>query len=471
MYMMSVGRMTTARREFDAIIVGAGQAGPPLAARLTAAGMTVALIERKFVGGTCINTGCMPTKALIASARTMHIARRGPQFGVHAEKLTFDMRVAAARAHEIARNAREANEAWLRSMDRLTFVAGHARLAGPSKVAVGDELLHAPRIFLNVGGRASIPQIPGLAEVPYLDNTGMIALDRVPDHLIVVGGSYVGLEFAQMHRRFGARVTIVERNDRLVSREDRDISQAIGAALEGEGIELRTSADCIALRRHGDRIAVSLDCSSGPPVVAGSDVLFAVGRRPNTGDLGLDAAGVEMDEKGFIRVDDGLRTTAEGIWALGECNGRGAFTHSAYNDFEIVAANLLDGEQRGLAMRVPAYALYTDPPLGRAGMTEEEARAAGHDLLLSVRPMSRVNRAVENGETIGLMKLIADAKTRRILGAAIFGIGGDEAIHGIVDLMSAGQPVEALRWAVPIHPTVSELLPTLALELQPGRVL
>jgi pyruvate/2-oxoglutarate dehydrogenase complex dihydrolipoamide dehydrogenase (E3) component len=467
--MAGIARMTTAPRSFDAIIVGAGQAGPPLAARLTAAGMTVALVERKLVGGTCVNTGCMPTKTLIASARAMHMARRGPQFGVHVEKLTFDMKAAAARAREITRNAREANEAWLMSMDRLTFLRGHARLVGPSSVRVGDEVLEAARIFLNVGGRATIPPIPGIADVPYLDNTDMVMLERVPEHLVVVGGSYVGLEFAQMHRRFGARVTVVERNDRLVSREDRDISQAIRAALEAEGVEVRTSADCIALRRDGDSIEVSVDCASGPPVVAGSHVLFAVGRRPNTGDLGLEAAGVETDEKGFIRVDDRLRTTAEGIWALGECNGRGAFTHSAYNDFEIVAANLLDGAQRSLAMRVPAYALYTDPPLGRAGMTEEEARAAGHDLLLSVRPMTRVNRAVENGETTGLMKLVADARTRRILGAAIFGIGGDEAIHGVLDLMSAGQPVEALRWAVPIHPTVSELLPTLAQELRPGR--
>ena len=460
--------MTRAAREFDAIIVGAGQAGPPLAARLTAAGMSVALIERKLVGGTCVNTGCMPTKTLIASARVMHLARRGQDYGVLADKLRFDMKIAAARARAVSSNAREANEAWLRSMDRLTFLRGHARLAGGSAVAVGDEVLRAPRIFLNVGGRASVLDIPGITEIPYLDNVDMVALERVPEHLIVVGGSYVGLEFAQMHRRFGARVTVVERNDRLVSREDPDISQAIRAALEAEGVEVRTSADCIALGRDGDAIEVSVECPSGPPLVAGSHVLFAVGRRPNTGDLGLEAAGVETDEKGFIRVDDGLRTTAEGIWALGECNGRGAFTHSAYNDFEIVAANLLDGEQRSLAMRVPAYALYTDPPLGRAGMTEQEARAAGHDLLVSVRPMTRVNRAVENGETTGLMKLVADAKTRRILGAAIFGIGGDEAIHGILDLMSAGQPVETLRWAVPIHPTVSELLPTLVQELRPG---
>ena len=456
---------------FDAIIIGAGQAGPPLAGRLTAAGMTVALVERKLVGGTCVNTGCMPTKTLIASARAMHLARRGQEFGVVRAEIAFDMKVAVARAHEVTRYARASNEAWLSSMDRLTFLRGHARLTGPSTVAVGSDVLSAPKIFLNVGGRASIPDAPGIGEVPYLDNTDMVALERVPEHLIVVGGSYVGLEFAQMHRRFGARVTVVERSDRLVPREDPEVSEAIRAMLEGEGIDVRTSADCIGLSGHGSRVAVSLDCLSGSPVVAGSDVLLAVGRRANTDDLGLEAAGVETDARGFILVDDQLRTTAVGIWALGECNGRGAFTHTAYNDFEIVAANFLDGEQRTLGMRVPGYALYTDPPLGRAGMTEAEARAAGHDLLISVRPMAEVSRAVENGETIGLMKLIADAKTHRILGAAIFGIGGDEAIHGVRDLMSAGQPIETLSWAVPIHPTVSELLPTLARQLRPPAAL
>jgi pyruvate/2-oxoglutarate dehydrogenase complex dihydrolipoamide dehydrogenase (E3) component len=469
--MVSRAGMTEGVRGFDAIIVGAGQAGPPLAGRLTAAGMTVALVERKLVGGTCVNTGCMPTKTLIASARAMHLARRGPEFGVLTENIGFDMRIAAARAHEVTRNARASNEAWLGSLDRLTFLKGHARLTGRSSVMVGNQVLNAPKIFLNVGGRASVPDIPGIAEVAYLDNTDMVALESVPEHLVIVGGSYVGLEFAQMHGRFGAQVTIVERSDRLVSREDREISQAIRLLLEGEGVEVRTSADCIGFRRDGTRIAVSLDCLSGPPVVAGSHVLLAVGRRPNTDDLGLKAAGIDTDAKGFIQVDDQLRTTAEGIWALGECNGRGAFTHTAYNDFEIVAANLLDGKQRTLAMRVPAYALYTDPPLGRAGMTEEEARTAGHDLLVAVRPMAQVGRAVENAETIGLMKLIADAKTRRILGAAIFGIGGDEAIHGVVDLMSAGQSLEALSWAVPIHPTISELLPTLARQLRPDPAL
>jgi pyruvate/2-oxoglutarate dehydrogenase complex dihydrolipoamide dehydrogenase (E3) component len=377
------------------------------------------------------------------------------------------MRVAAARARKVTQDARAGNEAWLASMKGLTFLRGHARLAGPATVAVGNRGLTAPRIFLNVGGRASIPDMPGIADVPYLDNTDMVAFETVPAHLVIVGGSYVGLEFAQMYRRFGADVTVIERNARLVPREDADVSEAIREALEAEGIAVRTQAECIALRRAPEGIAVSVDCNSGPPVIAGSHVLLAVGRRPNTDDLGLEAAGVDVDSKGFVQVDDRLRTTADGIWALGECNGRGAFTHTAFNDFEIVAANLLDGEDRTLAMRVPAYALYTDPPLGRVGLTEEQARAAGHDVLVATRPMNRVGRAVENGETTGLMKLVADAGTRRILGAAIFGIGGDEAIHGVIDLMSAGQTIDALRWAVPIHPTVSELIPTLVQDLRP----
>ena len=463
--------MSSGVHAFDAIIIGAGQAGPPLAGRLNAAGMRVALVERKLVGGTCVNTGCMPTKTLIASARAAHIARRGRDFGVITGDVRFDMKIAARRAHRVSLNARMENEAWLASMGRLSFLRGHARLTGPTTVAVNGELLEAPRIFLNVGGRASVPNLPGLNSVPYLDNVGMVALDEVPEHLIVIGGSYVGLEFAQMHRRFGARVTVVEQGARLVSREDAEISAAIRDMLEAEGIAIRTSANCIALGRQEGGITVSVDCPTGDAVVAGSHVLLAVGRRPNTDDLGLVAAGVETDARGFIRVDDQLRTGVEGIWALGECNGRGAFTHTAFNDYEIVAANLLDGEERSLDSRVPAYALYTDPPLGRAGLSEAEARANGHVILVATRPMTRVGRAVEMGETTGLMKLIVEAPTRRILGAAILGVGADEAIHGIVDLMSTAQSVDALRWAVPIHPTVSELLPTLALETGSGEAL
>jgi len=454
-------------RRFDAIIVGAGQAGPPLAGRLTEAGMTVALIERKLVGGTCVNTGCMPTKALVASAYAAHLARRAAEFGVRTGEVGIDMRAIAARARTIVMNARARNEAWLEGMAGLTLLRGHARFTGPGTIMVDGEELTAPRIFLNVGGRASVPDMPGVSDVPHLDNTDMVALEAVPKHLVIVGGSYVGLEFAQMYRRFGAAVTVVERGERLIGHEDADVSEAVRAILEDEGVAVRTGAECIAFSQHADGVAVSVDCQAGDPQVVGSHVLLAVGRRPNTDDLGLELAGVMTDAKGHVIVDDLLQTNVPGVWALGDCNGRGAFTHTAYNDFEIVAANLLDGDERSLSQRLVGYALYIDPPLGRIGMTQTEAEKTGRKILVSKRPMTRVGRAIEKGETKGFMKIVADAETQRILGAAILGTGGDEAIHGILDVMNADQPVSALRWAVPIHPTVSELIPTLLLGLEP----
>ena len=454
-------------RRFDAIIVGAGQAGPPLAGRLTAAGMTVALVERKLVGGTCVNTGCMPTKTLVASAYAAHLARRGPEFGIATGDVVVDMPAVAARARKVVTDARTRNERWLESMAGLTFLRGHARFTGPATLAVDGEELTAPRIFLNVGGRASVPDMPGTDDVPHLDNTDMVALETVPEHLVIVGGSYVGLEFAQMYRRFGAAVTVVERGERLIAHEDADVSDAVRAILEDEGITVRTGANCIAFAPHASGVAVSVDCRAGDPAVIGSHVLLAVGRRPNTDDLGLDLAGIATDAKGYVIVDNLLQTNVPGIWALGDCNGRGAFTHTAYNDFEIVAANLLDGDDRTLSQRLVGYALYIDPPLGRVGMTQAQAEKTGRPILVSKRPMTRVGRAVEKGETKGFMKIVADAETQRILGAAILGTGGDEAIHGILDMMNADQPASVLRWAVPIHPTVSELIPTLLLGLEP----
>ena len=454
-------------RRFDAIIVGAGQAGPPLAGRLTAAGMTVALIERKLVGGTCVNTGCMPTKTLVASAYAAHLARRAGEFGVRTGEVAIDMQAVAARARKVVMDARTGNETWLGGMAGLTLLRGHARFTGPGTIAVDGEELTAPRIFLNVGGRASVPDMPGVGDVPHLDNTDMVALGAVPEHLVVVGGSYIGLEFAQMYRRFGAAVTVVERSERLIAHEDADVSDAVRAILEDEGVTVRTGANCIAFAAHDAGVAVSVDCSAGEPVVVGSHVLLAVGRRPNTDDLGLDLAGIETDAKGHVIVDDFLQTNVPGIWALGDCNGRGAFTHTAYNDFEIVAANLLDGDDRTLSQRLVGYALYIDPPLGRVGMTQAEAEKSGRPILVSTRPMTRVGRAIEKGETKGFMKIVADAETQRILGAAILGTGGDEAIHGILDMMNADQPIDVLRWAVPIHPTVSELIPTVLEGLAP----
>jgi pyruvate/2-oxoglutarate dehydrogenase complex dihydrolipoamide dehydrogenase (E3) component len=454
---------------FDAIIIGAGQAGPPLAGRLTAAGMTVALIERKLFGGTCVNTGCMPTKTLIASAYAAHLARRGADYGVViGAPVRIDMRRVKARADTVSGNARTGVEKYLRSMNRCTVVEGHARFDGPNRMRVGDRVLTAPRVFINVGGRAVIPPMPGIDKVTCLTNTSMLALDRIPEHLVVIGGSYVGLEFAQMYRRFGAEVTVVERMPRVVAREDEDVSNAIKDILVGEGITVRTAAECISVAPHQRGVAVGVSCTEGEPQIVGSDLLMAVGRRPNTDDLGLESAGIAADARGYITVDDTLATSVPGIWALGDCNGRGAFTHTAYNDFEIVAANLLDDEQRRVSDRVPAYALYIDPPLGRVGVTEREARATGKPLLLGRRPMSRVGRAVEKDETQGFMKVIVDADTRRIVGAAILGTGGDEAIHGVLDIVNAGVPYDRLERAVPIHPTVSELIPTMLSEMQPA---
>ena len=455
-------------QSFDAIVIGAGQAGPFLAARLVQAGMKVALIERKLFGGTCVNTGCMPTKTMVASAYAAHLARRAGDYGVlTSSSINIDMKRVQARAAAVTLNARTGLEGWMRSMDGCTVINGQARFESANTVRVGEQLLTAPRIFINVGGRANVPNMPGVRDVPFLTNTTMLQVDFVPKHLVVVGGSYIGLEFAQMFRRFGAQVTVVEKSDRLIGREDEDVSLAIAEILKSEGIALRTHAECISLAKHAEGVEVHVSCTQGEPSVIGSHVLLAVGREPNTQDLDLDRAGIAMDAHGYIKVDDHLQTNVPGVFALGDCNGKGAFTHTSYNDFEIVAANLLDGEDRRVSQRVPAYALYIDPPLGRVGMTETQARASGRKLLVGTRLMSKVGRAIEKGETQGFMKIIADAQSKRILGASILGVGGDEAIHGIIDIMNADVPYMKLQQAVPIHPTVSELIPTLLGEMQP----
>jgi pyruvate/2-oxoglutarate dehydrogenase complex dihydrolipoamide dehydrogenase (E3) component len=449
-------------RTFDAIIIGAGQAGPSLAGSLTGAGLAVAFAERHLFGGTCVNTGCMPTKTLVASAYAAHLARRAAEFGVVIEgEVRIDIKTAMARAHTVSENSRKGVEKYLREMKGCTVFDGHARFESQKTVRVGEQLLQADRVFINVGGRAFVPDLKGVDTVPYLTNSTLLALNELPEHLVVVGGSYVGLEFAQIYRRFGSRVTVIEKGPRVVSREDEDVSQAMHDILEDEGINIRTSAECITLSRHEHGVAVGVDCLEGEPLAIGSHVLLAVGRRPNTDDLGLDLAGVQTDARGYISVNDRLETNVPGIWAIGECNGHGAFTHTAYNDYEIVRDNLLQGQTRGLSQRISAYALFTDPPLGRVGLSEHEARASGRPLLMATRPMSRVGRAIEKAETKGFMKAIVDAETRKILGASILGTGGDEAIHGVIDLMQADVPYDLLIRAVPIHPTVSELIPTL----------
>ncbi|MBN6151766.1 FAD-containing oxidoreductase [Xanthomonas sp. AmX2] len=454
---------------FDAIVVGAGQAGPSLVGRLAAAGMRVALVERHLLGGTCVNTGCMPTKTLVASARVAHLARRAADYGVQLQgEVGIDIARVMARAHAVTDSARGNLQAWLDGMAGATVLQGHARFEAPDVLRVGERRIAAPRIFLNVGGRAHVPALPGVDRIDYLTNVSILQLREVPRHLAVIGGSYIGLEFAQIFRRLGAQVTVVEQQSRLIAREDEDVSACIRQVLEGEGVAVRTDARCIAFAPHAQGAAVQVDCTQGAPEVVASHVLLAMGRRPNTDDLGLAQAGIATDARGYIVVDEQLATNVPGVWALGDCNGRGAFTHTAYNDYEIVAANLLDGGRRMLSQRVPGYALYTDPPLGRVGMTEAQARASGRPLLVAKRPMTQVGRARENGETAGFMKLVADAQTRRILGAAILGINGDEAIHGVLDLINADQPLETLQWAVPIHPTVSELWPSVVGALEPG---
>ncbi len=459
-------------QRYDAIVIGAGQAGPSLAGRLTAAGMTVAFVERHLFGGTCVNTGCTPTKTLIASAATAHQARRAADFGITVGELSIDMRAVQRRKEGVVAASRTGVEQWLRGMERCTVFQGHARFESATDVRVGDTLLSAARIFLNVGGRAVVPALPGLDRVSYLTNTSLLQLDVLPRHLVVVGGSYVGLEFAQMYRRFGSEVTVVEKSSRLISREDEDVSAAIEEILEGEGVTVRTEAECIRFEPRAEGIGVGVNCRAGEPEVVGSHVLLAMGRRPNTDDLGLERAGVAVDRYGFITVDEQLRTSVPGIWALGDCNGRGAFTHTAYNDFEIVAANLLQpdpgvgGAPRRVSDRISCYALYVDPPLGRVGMTEKEALAAGRTIRIAQRPMSRVSRAVEKGDSRGFMKVIVDAQSHAILGAAILGVGGDEAVHGILDTMAAKVSYQSLQRTMHIHPTVSELIPTILGELR-----
>jgi pyruvate/2-oxoglutarate dehydrogenase complex dihydrolipoamide dehydrogenase (E3) component len=459
--------MEESMASYDAIVIGTGQAGPSLAGRLAAAGMKVAVVERGLLGGTCVNTGCTPTKTMVASAEVAHMARRAAEFGVSiAGPVDIDMKRVKARKDAVVEADHKGLMAGL-SVENCTLYRDQARFVAPHEIRVGDAVLTSERIFINVGGRASIPPISGLDEVGYLTNSSMMNLDFVPPHLLIVGGSYVGLEFAQMFRRFGSEVTVIEMGPRLIQREDEDVSAAILDILEREGIDVRLNAKCLGVAKTGAGIAVTLDCGEGAPSAEGTHLLIATGRRPNTDDLGLEEAGIAHDERGFITVDDQLCTNQPGVWALGDCNGQGAFTHTAYNDFEIVAANLLDNDPRRVSDRVPTYALFVDPPLGRAGMTETEARKTGKRLLAGKRAMTRVARAIEKGETQGFMKVTIDADTKQILGAAVLGPGGDEIVHCILDLIYAKAPYTVMQRAMHIHPTVSELIPTMLGDLKP----
>ncbi len=454
--------------KFDAIIIGTGQSGPSLAERFAQRGQKVAIVERKNFGGTCVNTGCIPTKTLVASAYVAHMARRAAEYGVDAGgPVKVDMKRVKARKDAIVAKSRDGVTRWMDGLENGKVYRGHARFTGPKTVSVNGEILTADKIVINTGGRALVPAMPGIESVPYLTNSTIMDMDILPEHLLVVGGSYIGLEFAQAYRRFGSRVTVVEMADRLIAREDDDVSDTVCELVEAEGIDVRLNAKCLSVEPDGKSVSMSLDCSAGAPRVRGSHVLLAVGRKPNTGDLGLDKAGIATDAKGYITVDDQCRTNVEGIWAIGDVNGRGAFTHTSYNDYEIVAANLFDNDPRRISDRIPCYGLFIDPPLGRIGMTDREVKAKGIKALAAKRLMSSVGRARERGETLGFMKVVVDAETRRILGAAILGLNGDEVVHAFLDVMSAGLPYTVISRTMHIHPTVAEYLPTLLEDLKP----
>ena len=452
----------------DAIVIGTGQAAPALCARLDKEGLKTAVVERKRLGGTCVNNGCVPTKTLVASARAARFARRAAEYGVALEgAVRVDMKAVKARKDAVVRESTEGLGKWIGGMKNVELIRGHARFAGEHEVEIGGRHLRAGKIFLNVGARAFSPPIPGLDGVAALDNVSMMELDALPEHLVIIGGSYIGLEFAQMYRRFGAGVTVVEKAPRLIAREDEDVSEEIRAILEREGVQVRTAAECMEVKKTNGRIVVGLACKGGAPIAEGTHLLMAVGRRPNTDDLGLEKANIQVDERGFVKVDDECRTNADGVWALGDCNGRGAFTHTSYNDYEIVAANLFDNDRRRISDRIQSYALFVDPPLGRAGMTEAEAKKNGRRVLVGMMRMSRVGRAREAGETQGFMKIAVDADSQLLLGAAILGLNGDEIVHSLLDVMYARKPYTTIQRAVHIHPTVSELIPTLLGNLKP----
>ena len=452
---------------YDAIVIGAGQAGPALAEKLGAAGRRTAIIERHLLGGTCVNVGCIPTKALVGSARVANFARRAAEFGVDVGNVAVDMARVKARKDDVAGASNAGVTAWIDGMENVELIRGHARFTGPASIDVDGARLSADRLFINVGARARVPDMPGLSSIDYLTNSSMMDVDYLPEHLLIVGGSYIGLEFAQMYRRFGAEVTVIEMQDRLVAREDEDVSAAILEILEAEGITVRLKAECLSFEKGPQGVRMGIECEDDATPIDGSHVLLAIGRVPNTHDLGLDAAGIEMDDRGFITVDESLQTSNDNVWALGEVNARGAFTHTSYNDFEIVAANLLDGDRRRVSDRIPCYGLYIDPPLGRVGMSEREVRDAGIKALIGTRPMSRVGRAREFGETQGFMKILVEAESRQILGASILGLSGDEVVHSLLDLMYAREPYTVISRGTHIHPTVSELLPTVLQELEP----
>lgn len=447
-----MGAYVGSMERFDAIVIGAGQAGPGIAADLAGRRPRVALIELDQVGGTCLNHGCRPTKALRASALAAHRARRAGDFGVSTGEVTVDFGAVMQRMHTMIDNWVSGLRDWLAGLDNLELISGRAELRssadGNHQVTVGDRRLEAPEIYLDLGARAAAPPIPGLDQVAYLTEVELLRLTELPESLIIIGGSYIGCEFGQMFARFGSAVTII---GSIAPREDTDVSEAVATMLRDEGVRI------IEARASGVEAAaggVTVTCDDGT-MITGSRLLVAAGRKPNTDLIGVDH-GLELDDHGYLRIDSRFATSVPGIWALGDVNGHGAFTHTAYQDSQI----LLDPE-RTVEGRITAYAMFTDPPLGRVGMTETEARASGRRVLKAELPMSSVSRAVLDSETIGLMRVLVDADTEEILGAMFFGLDGDDLAQQLGLAMQAKIDYQTVRDALPIHPTVAEFIPTL----------
>lgn len=452
---------------YDAIIIGAGQAGPSLAARCVKEGMKTAIIERHLFGGTCVNTGCIPTKTLVASARICYQVQQAGEFGVRIHGgWSTDMKAVHRRMRKIVDQSNEGVEHWMRDTKGLDVIEGHARFEGSHTLSVNNQKLTADKIFINVGARARIPDVPGLNNIHYFTNSDLVDVDFLPEHLVIIGGSYIGLEFAQMYRRFGSEVTIVEMSNRLLPKEDEDIAQAVQDVLQKEGVRFRLGAECIEVNAHTEGTLINLDCHDSDRKVTGSHVLLAVGRTSNTDDLGLATTQISLSKRGTIEVNEQLQTSEPHIWALGECNGRGGFTHTSYNDYEIVADQLFGNATRNVTDRIPCYGLFIDPPLARVGMNEQQAKQTGRSILTGKMPMKKVGRAREFGQTQGLMKVLIDAESEKLLGASLFGLSADEAIHSLLDCMYAEKSYTTIRDAVHIHPTVSELIPTLLQNLE-----
>lgn len=457
--------------QYDAIFIGAGQSAPFIAAKYAGDGKQVALVEAAKIGGSCVNYGCIPTKTLIASARAIYLASRGEEYGFRTGPIKVDFARVMERMNIRRGDAHDGMDRWMRGMDNMTVYDGHGTFVGTvdglHQVKVNDDVITAPEVFINTGAYPFIPPIDGLKDVDYLTNHGMLELEDVPEHLIVLGGGYIGLEFGQAFRRFGADVTIIEKSSQLVVKEDPDVADAVAEILEAEGVMVHTDSEVTSVSQDPNGVIhVALDTADGAAEVTGSHVLIATGRRPNTKDLGLDAVGVETDEKGYIKTDHQLRTNIDGIWAIGDVNGRGAFTHTSYHDHEIVM-DTINGDQRDVTNRNMAYAMYIDPPLGRVGMSEKQARESDKHVLMACKPMKEISRALEQGETFGLFKILVDADTEAILGATVLGFHGDDVIQVISYYMATGASYKIMKNALPIHPTIAEFLPTLLGELKP----